>query len=169
MGFVPFEFCAAFQVSAANCTCEVGPSSAPVVETLAPTTGFFTKDLEALVTETLSEEEDVVDTSTPQGRAFAALLQATSPDVDIQEERDVLLQRYALDVFFYTTASRGWTEDRGWTASGPPCGTEDENGQDGWFGIGCDTERNIASIQVPNNNLSGILPSEIQAFTALRK
>ena len=71
-----------------------------------------------------------------------------------QEERDVLIS------FYQSTNGDNWSQRSGWLeTSGTECS---------WFGIECNTEKNhVIGIQLPDNNLSGVIPDNLQKLQSM--
>ena len=138
------------------------PTLAPV--TPFPTTGTTAADVQNLIVGTVSNADAVSNAATPQGRALATTVAALGDaGVDVNAQRQQILQRYAADVFYFATSLRGWADDTGWRGASDPCSTTEP-----WFGVGC-AGNDITSIQLVRNNLSGALPSELSVLTALRE
>ncbi len=88
--------------------------------------------------------------------------------------RKLLVQRYVMAVFYYTTggggladySSGGWDDDCGFVTAKNECEWKCiKNGND--MGITCDESSRIQKILLPNNNLSGPIPREFKALTSL--
>ena len=69
-------------------------------------------------------------------------------------------EKAALMALYNATGGTNWTNKDGWGDS--DCGVC------GWQGINCDTDGNIVSIFMYNNNLIGTIPTEIGNFQYLR-
>ena len=68
----------------------------------------------------------------------------------------------ALSSLYSATGGSGWTTSTGWDFSGSgPDGTECA-----WYGIQCDATPHVTAIELPNNNLTGVLP-DLSAFSSL--
>lgn len=69
-------------------------------------------------------------------------------------------ERYALAVFYFETGgSKLWKLNTGWLTSTSPCS--------GWYGVTCDANNKVTSIELNDNSLVGSLSSEIGILTAL--
>jgi len=88
--------------------------------------------------------------------------------------RKLLVQRYVMAVFYYTTggdgvaddSSGGWDDDCGFVTAKNECEwkcTKNGNG----MGITCDESFRIQKVLLPNNKLSGPIPREFKALTSL--
>ena len=71
-------------------------------------------------------------------------------------------ERYALVVFFYAMGGDNWknTADKWIDPSAHHCF---------WYGIVCDSEENVISLSLSNNNLSGKMPYELASIKKLRQ
>jgi len=65
-----------------------------------------------------------------------------------------------LQKFFHSTNGNDWTNNAGWTSSTDPC--------NGWYGVQCDTNGKVSSIELENNGLNGSPSSAIFQLTSLR-
>jgi prepilin-type N-terminal cleavage/methylation domain-containing protein len=59
--------------------------------------------------------------------------------------------------FYDSTNGDAWTDNTDWTETNTPCS---------WFGVTC-SAGNVDSVSLPNNNLTGSLPTEIGNLTGL--
>ena len=64
----------------------------------------------------------------------------------------------SLESVYFETDGASWTQDHGWLASVDPCE---------WHGIGC-KDNEITSIILPDNGLSGTLPSSLSSLENLQ-
>lgn len=144
-------------------------SSVPTSSPTKPKTP--TESNESLLLAFLLEEYDrfgldpalLLDTTqpyTPQHKAYLQFL--TDTDYVMQLEENQRLERFALVVFYFATNDVAnpyvedpgrWIEQNLWLSAVTHCG---------WKGITCqDDEELVASILLPQNNLSGDLPLEL--------
>lgn len=63
----------------------------------------------------------------------------------------------SLEAFYFDTKGYAWENNAGWLVHDSPCA---------WFGIGCENN-SIASLQLPNNNLSGSISDELGGLSSL--
>ena len=81
--------------------------------------------------------------------------------------RQLLVQRYVMAVFYYTTGGAGtWDDDCGFVTAKNECEWKCTKNSDD-AGITCDESSRIQKILLPNNNLSGPIPIEFKALTSL--
>eukprot|EP00727_Mastigamoeba_balamuthi_P004624 m51a1_g1416 putative low quality protein: tenascin-x (2078) ;mRNA; f:40510-48712 len=66
----------------------------------------------------------------------------------------VLTQKNGLAQFYWATNGDQWAYKTGWL-SGSPC----SGGKGVWFGVGCDSNDNVISLNLGYNNLGGTLPA----------
>ena len=71
----------------------------------------------------------------------------------------------ALMDFYNATNGDSWTNRNGWIEA--LAGTSCDPCADGWFGVDCKGTNRVLELIMPNNNLSGQLPSTINDFTVL--
>jgi len=79
------------------------------------------------------------------------------------KNKEKILQRYALGVFYYATNGvlfEKWHNETKWLTRSNECK---------WLGIKCDTLGHVIAIDLPYNNLNGILPSEVFLLKHLRR
>lgn len=147
------------------------PTTSRVVS--QPTYNFTASSIEDFLVKTLSDDGAVNVAGTPQNRALSAL-QNSSPELDPNDSNDQIeiLQRYALNTFYFSTDGENWGSNNFWTSSNHPCGIENENNniQNMWYGIECDKEHKIVQkISLDSNGLRGRLPSDIRALSDLNR
>mmetsp|Transcript_20118 Transcript_20118/g.42554 ORF Transcript_20118/g.42554 Transcript_20118/m.42554 type:complete len:693 (-) Transcript_20118:111-2189(-) len=149
-----------------------GPNDAPSlsVPTLSnpPTPAPFSptqlcKETEAerelLLLETLSSTTDrwvFLDKNTPQGMAHSFLLKEKLSFVCTP----TLMQRYGLSVLYFATGGTDWTDATGWLGSEHECN---------WYGVECNKDLFVTSLNLAINNVNGIIPDEISALSTLQK
>jgi hypothetical protein len=130
------------------------PSATP----LPTATPAVAAKLEALFSSVSTDSGAALSTpGSPQNMAFQTLL--ADPLLSDYPDDDII-QRYALIVFYYSTAGDQWRSSVGWLDSGDACD---------WEFIECSTESSVTSIVAPNNLLSGSLPPELHLLDALGK
>lgn len=74
-----------------------------------------------------SSEEDLSNPRSPQSRALVWLSDSDRRQLN-PNDREALVQRYALAVFFHATEGDGWYNNTGWLTGSHECG---------WFGTYC--------------------------------
>ena len=74
-------------------------------------------------------------------------------------------QYETLENFYTYTNGLSWINDTDWLSNCDPCGLEP--GNDPWFGLTCNAVGQVTDINLPNNNLSGTLPTSLSGLTAL--
>ena len=70
------------------------------------------------------------------------------------------IENDALIALYNSTTGEHWTNSYNWN-SGHPCG-------DNWKGVQCNSEGNITSLKLGDNNLTGTIPPEIGNLTSLK-
>ena len=75
----------------------------------------------------ITPEDTLLDPSTPQGKAVAAML--TDPFVEQNACSETLDQRYGLITFYYSTGGEEWSTQTSWLSDTDECT---------WFGVICD-------------------------------
>ncbi|KAL7490391.1 hypothetical protein ACHAWT_000019, partial [Skeletonema menzelii] len=68
-------------------------------------------------------------------------------------------QLYALKAFYFATNGDSWDINSGWLDS--------SQSECDWFGVTCDDENIVTSLDLGNNNLSGSIPTEIGLLKSL--
>ena len=111
--------------------------------------------------------DDSLDGSadTVQRLAYEQLLDRRS-DWMLNSDALEIKNTYIILVLFYATNGNDWTKTPGWFSSSnhPVCGNDHVPP---WFGVNCNDERSITKLLLEENNLVGILPSELQGLTSL--
>jgi len=135
---------------------------------------------------TISNEDDLLDPSTPQYAARTWIASEDSMQLDPKEEQ-LVRQRFIMAVFYFSTA-----RDNEWKICGKHLGDDDNSREsfqfqncarpDGtvfsrhlsgvdecdWYGVVCDEILNVVtSIEIVENGLSGTLPSELSELNYL--
>jgi hypothetical protein len=77
-----------------------------------------------------------MDPATPQGQAFAFILEDESTDVC----QPSMLQRYGLSTLYYATDGDNWVESQGWV--------EDGVNECEWYNVTCGEELTVAGIRL---------------------
>lgn len=65
----------------------------------------------------------------------------------------------ALVSFFTSTGGDGWLASAGWLVSNTPCA---------WFGVTCQ-DGHVTRLRLPANELTGVLPDQLEGFVALQE
>ena len=92
--------------------------------------------------------------------ALLSVLLTVTLSFDAYARQRNLDQRKALIALYKATGGKEWLHRESWCSSKP---------LSEWEGITCDSEGNVVSLQLKDNNLCGELPDIFHAFTALRK
>ena len=103
----------------------------------------------------LSDPNLFKDESTPQSQAKSWLI---ASGIDASDKK--LTQRYVLSVLYLSLYGEGWTTNDKWMAT--------EELECEWFGIKCDSDGFISEIDLTENNLIGILPSELKHLDKMK-
>uniref|UniRef100_A0A7S4NRK8 Leucine-rich repeat-containing N-terminal plant-type domain-containing protein n=1 Tax=Paramoeba aestuarina TaxID=180227 RepID=A0A7S4NRK8_9EUKA len=84
---------------------------------------------------------------------------------DTQNEID--REMNSLIEFYHSTKGESWFKSDNWL-DGPPCGDDalESSNKGGWYSLSCAGGR-VVAINMPNNNMSGTLPSSLGDFTKL--
>ncbi len=72
-----------------------------------------------------------------------------------------LLERYVLAIYYYSTSGDDWNRNSGWLSSSNHCIN--------WFGISCNNDGRVESISMNENNVDGIIPSELGLLLSLSR
>ena len=100
-------------------------------------------------------EDALQDPSSPQSAAFEWMLSSANSGVTSNRR---LMQRYALATLYYSTQGSIWETSTNWLSSNHECT---------WYTAAldpndiCDSSGNYVRIELPGNNLLGILPMEL--------
>jgi hypothetical protein len=117
---------------------------------------------------TLTTDGSLASSGSPQNKAFLQL-QSTNPELNPTSVADqgTIIQKYVLNTLYYSTNLVGltWTLEDLWTTAAPVCGPNDSN----WFGVECDQNGDVISLNLAANSLEGTLPSELQGLSTLGK
>lgn len=124
--------------------------------------------MEEFLAQTLTDGGELQVAGTPQNEAllslqsnFPDLLPTAGPAAQVE-----IMQIYSLDtLYFATNGTLGWADSTGWTGPGTVCGT----GGAPWFGVECDAQGVVTSLDLTANDLNGALTSEIRGLMGLRK
>jgi len=101
---------------------------------------------------------DEINLSSPVGSKNS--LKSSWPESSSIGKNVSSLERDALVALYNSTAGGSWTNNTNWL-SGDPCVDE-------WFGVSCDPgDTMVTDLSLFDNNLSGILPSELGNLTSL--
>lgn len=84
----------------------------------------------------ITERSVLMDPTTPQGQAFAFILEDESTDVCQQ----TILQRYGLSTLYYATDGANWVESQGWV--------EDGVNECEWYNVTCGEGLTVAEIRL---------------------
>jgi hypothetical protein len=109
-------------------------------------------------------EISCMDIGTVFGNAEGMFFESCMGFLTTNEEQDLLRGKQnqidGLTDFFHRTGGESWVQSWGWL-SGDPCTIS-------WYGVDCDCSGNIVSLQLPDNNLSGQVPSTLNGLYALQ-
>lgn len=104
----------------------------------------------------VSSAESLEDLNSPQGTCRNWLIYEDSVDLSADgsndTDKDHIQQRYILCVFYETTNGADWT---GFFLTS-------DNHECSWEGISCDNNGKVARVDLPDTNLQGPLPSELE-------
>jgi Leucine-rich repeat (LRR) protein len=92
----------------------------------------------------ITPEDILLDTATPQGQALAAMI--SDPFVEQNACSETIDQRYGLITFYYSTGGEEWSTQTSWLTDSDECT---------WFGVICDD----ADSRATNLTLGAWLPS----------
>jgi len=156
----------------ANTTSDVPTLSPAANATQPPTSSNETGDLtlEQFLTEQVTTGGQLQDPSTPQYAALRSM-EENFPDLNpngaSDEELVEIAQTYALDVLYFSTNGTSWTMQDGWLGPTPVCGAG--GGTPPWFGVVCEGEAIVQTLDLRDNDLNGVLESELGVLLGLRK
>ena len=122
--------------------------------------------MEEFLTRTLTDDGSLTTPGTPQNDAYESLI-TNFPNLAVGVNDAEITQTYSLNTLFYSTNGTLWRMRDSWTGPDPVCG--DVGVTDAWFGITCNAEGSIISLDLRENDLFGVLPSEIRALVSLGK
>jgi hypothetical protein len=97
----------------------------------------------------LALEPLAIDCSDPKDLALLWLLEN---EVLWLAPREELVRQYMLAVMFHSWDGLGWTDNSGWLSRDEGCS---------WLGITCNDEGRVIRVDLPNNSLSGTVPSQM--------
>jgi Leucine-rich repeat (LRR) protein len=129
-----------------------------------------------LIDQSVTSHYDLDDPNTPQSKAVDWLAQydlLVRPVPTKVHSRQRFVQRYALATLYYALSGEEWTKKYKFLSSEDECGWFEEvpvsnyAAQDTAFGITCDPNLAVQSLFVPDNNLTGSLPSELRFLSSL--
>lgn len=92
----------------------------------------------------------------PQSQSLNWLRQ--NPNTELIS-RSKAIQRYIMTTLYYSTDGANWNRDDNWLTVLDECF---------WFGAECTDNREIVSLQIPDNGLYGELPLDLSLMTSLR-
>ncbi|CAJ1935905.1 unnamed protein product [Cylindrotheca closterium] len=122
----------------------------------------YQEDLLAALRGDRSYLGDQSDDDTPQGKALKWLKSDTGSLVDVTPA-DVMVERYAMAVFYYATDGPNWEEQAGFLTQPSICewwNTKDEY-------LLCHQSVLVTDLNFFNNSLGGTIPTEIGLFQNL--
>lgn len=114
---------------------------------------------------TISDEHQIFRVGTPQYAALHWMLYDDKlKEQQIAKVKElgtgyIMLARYALAVFFFSTGGEQWKNRDGWLTSTSVCD---------WIGLSC-VHDEVFSIELRDNNLVGTIPQEIDSVHILRQ
>ncbi len=153
------------------------PSSSPT-KSLSPSVRSIVPTLS--ITPSISPAPSAYDCSSPSGRlrdinlALESVIPNIEPgsvqelayiwlrDIDTRTSCDgitALLERYVLAIFYYSTSGDDWDKNSAWLSSSNHCAN--------WFGISCNNDGRVETISMNENNVDGIIPSELGLLSSL--
>jgi hypothetical protein len=107
---------------------------------------------------TVTPEETLLNSATPQGKAFQWILNDDPAQIDPMAEPYTVTTRYGLAVLYYATSGEGWKVKTNWLSGEEECT---------WFGVACHSGGEIQNLELSNNTLVGELPGEIEIFNQI--
>mmetsp|Transcript_3203 Transcript_3203/g.5509 ORF Transcript_3203/g.5509 Transcript_3203/m.5509 type:complete len:813 (-) Transcript_3203:226-2664(-) len=125
------------------------PTASPT--TLAPTLPTVLSRLEEFSSESVQAWLEPVSPQTQ-----AAMWLSSDPEAQTYSDQK-LIQQYVLATLYYSTNGDNWKSSTSWLVEGSDECT--------WWGIGCNSDGGIRSIDLANDNLSGPLPPEIHLLS----
>ena len=138
-----------------------------------PTYNFTAASIDDFLYQTLSDSGVIYDIGSPQNDALSVTLNSSTPlDPNDPNDQIQILQRYALSTLYFSTDGTNWESKDFWTSASNPCGIKNENNEteDAWFGIICDSEQKVVEkISLNSNALRGAIPSEIRGLSSLKR
>jgi hypothetical protein len=150
-----------------NATTE--PSSGPTVDpliqtavptmiapTFSPTLNVEREEIKNLILNASPESLELLeDSSSAQSKALAWMSSPQSTDTFFSEEK--LIQRWALAVFYYSTAGENWYNTDNWLTNVDECEWYTAHDEEPV----CNAEGRMYSLHLRDNNLDGTLPTEL--------
>jgi hypothetical protein len=103
----------------------------------------------------VTPEETLLNSATPQGKAFQWILNDDPAQIDPMAEPYTVTTRYGLAVLYYSTSGDGWKVKTNWLSGEDECT---------WFGVACHSGGEIKALELSNNTLVGELTGEIEIF-----
>lgn len=103
--------------------------------------------------------EALADSTSPQRSAIEWLNSANNDGISSEDQ---LLQRYALATLFYATSGNSWTSSTTWLSQAGECTWYSSSSS----GSVCDSNGNIVTLQLEENNLRGTLPKELAILSS---
>jgi DNA-binding SARP family transcriptional activator/Leucine-rich repeat (LRR) protein len=101
---------------------------------------------------TLRSQEDQTPTNTPEATVLIETIVPTNTQPSYP-----LLEREALVALYNSTGGKDWTVSEGWNSDDTHCN---------WYGVKCSDDI-VTKLQLPNNNLRGDLPDQINNLSNL--
>lgn len=96
------------------------------------------------------------DSSTQVGGARIAVAEPARGDVT--DRASIAADRKALEALFEATDGENWLENSNWLSNGR---------LSSWFGVKTGSNGRVTAIELPDNRLAGLLPSELGILTSL--
>lgn len=93
--------------------------------------------------------------TTPQHKAFCWIVNTDPKKLNAGPK---MLQRYALTVFYLATKGDNWIENKDWLTGKDECA---------WFGVTCNRWKRVTILDLPFNQVDGIIPRDVKLLTSL--
>ena len=110
----------------------------------------------------ISQVSDLVDLQSPQGKAYQWIL--AEDDAQLCPLDANLEQRYALAVVYFATDGKDWTSCSKGDRDCPVFPFLSAESECSWYGVDCNFNNDVDTLDLGDNNLNGEIPPEIRAL-----
>ena len=124
------------------------------------------ESLTDFLTRTVSNDVSILTPGTPQNAAFRSLT-TNFPELSLPDDEDSIKEIYGLQSLYFSTNGPSWSSGEGWNTSNPVCGLFGLS--EAWFGVLCNGNSSVISLDLQQNSLVGSLPLEISVLTSIGK
>jgi hypothetical protein len=76
------------------------------------------------------------------------------------QSMEAFINRWALSIMFLSWGGKDWTNKANWMKPDSECV---------WFGVTCDNEKRVVAVELSNNNLHGVLGTQLGLIRSLAK